>query len=250
MRHMHTPSTTPSPASAATPAGQAASTTAPGKRLLILGATGAVGREVLRLALQHPQVQQVLAPTRRPLPAHPKLHNPITDFARPEEALAEGALAGGALAGGVDAVVCALGTTIRLAGSQAAFAAVDRDLPIALGRVALRLGARSLALNSSLGASASGNFYLRTKHQAEEGLRQLGFASYTVVRPSLIDAQRTESRPGERVGLSVSRLLGPLIPQRYRPVAASAIARTLLQAALDAEPGQHTIESEQIGAAD
>ena len=240
---MHTPSTTPF-ASAATPAGQAASTTAPGKRLLILGATGAVGREVLRLALQHPQVQQVLAPTRRPLPAHPRLVNPITDFARPEEALAEGALAGG-----VDAVVCALGTTIRLAGSQAAFAAVDRDLPIALGRAALRLGARSLALNSSLGASASGNFYLRTKHQAEEGLRQLGFASYTVVRPSLIDAQRTESRPGERVGLWVSRVLGPLIPRRYRPVAASAIARALLQAALDAEPGQHTIESEQIGVA-
>ena len=240
---MHTPSTTPSPASAATPAGQTA-TTSPGKRLLILGATGAVGSEVLRLALRHPQVRQVLAPTRRPLPAHPRLVNPITDFARPEEALAEGAQAGG-----VDAVVCALGTTIRLAGSQAAFAAVDRDLPIALGRVALRLGARSLALNSSLGASASGNFYLRTKHQAEEGLRQLGFASYTVVRPSLIDAQRTESRPGERVGLWVSRLLGPLIPRRYRPVAASAIARTLLQAALDAEPGQHTIESEQIGAA-
>ncbi len=240
---MHTPSTTPSPASAATPAGQTA-TTAPGKRLLILGATGAVGSEVLRLALRHPQVRQVLAPTRRPLPAHPRLVNPITDFARPEEALAEGALAGG-----VDAVVCALGTTIRLAGSQAAFAAVDRDLPIALGRAALRLGARSLALNSSLGASASGNFYLRTKHQAEEGLRQLGFASYTVVRPSLIDAQRTESRPGERVGLWVSRLLGPLIPRRYRPVTANAIASTLLQAALDAQPGQHTIESEQIGAA-
>lgn len=241
---MHTPSTTPSPASAATPAGQAASTTAPGTRLLILGATGAVGREVLRLALQHPQVRQVLAPTRRPLPAHPKLVNPITDFARPEEALA------GLMPGGVDAVVCALGTTIRLAGSQAAFAAVDRDLPIALGRAALRLGAHSLALNSSLGASASGNFYLRTKHQAEEGLRQLGFASYTVVRPALIAAQRTESRPGERVGLWVSRVLGPLIPRRYRPVAASAIARTLLQAALDAQPGQHTIESEQIGAAD
>lgn len=241
---MHTPSTTPSPASAATPAGQTITTT-PGKRLLILGATGAVGREVLRLALQHPQVQQVLAPTRRPVPTHPKLRNPITNFARPEEALAEGAQAEG-----VDAVVCALGTTIRLAGSQAAFAAVDRDLPIALGRAALRLGARSLALNSSLGASASGNFYLRTKHQTEEGLRQLGFASYTVVRPSLIDAQRTESRPGERMGLWVSRVLGPLIPRRYRPVAASAIARALLQAALDAEPGQYTIESEQIGVAD
>ena len=70
-----------------------------------------------------------------------------------------------------------------------------------------------------------------------------------MVRPALIDAQRSESRPGERVGLWVSRVLGPLIPRRYRPVAASAIARALLQAALDAEPGQHTIESEHIGAA-
>jgi uncharacterized protein YbjT (DUF2867 family) len=217
-----------------------AHTSASGIRLLLLGATGAVGSEVLRLALQHPQVQQVVAPTRRPLPlakGTPKLLNPITDFARPAEAL-------GGLA--LDAVVCALGTTIKVAGSQAAFAAVDRDLPMALGREAQRLGARSMALNSSLGASATGNFYLRTKHQAEEGLRQLGFASYTVVRPSLIDAQRTESRPGERVGLWVSHLLGPLVPQRYRPVAATAIAHTLLQAALTGAAGDHTIESEHI----
>lgn len=208
-------------------------------RLLLLGATGAVGSEVLRMALQHPQVTVVVAPTRRALPAHPKLVNPVSDFAQPEQAL-------GGLA--VDAVVCALGSTIKQAGSQAAFAAIDRDLPIALGRAALRLGARSMALNSSLGASASGNFYLRTKHQAEAGLRQLGFASYTVVRPSLINAQRATSRPGERAGLWVSRLLGPLIPARYRPVAASAIAHTLLQAALAAVHGEHIVESEHIHA--
>lgn len=206
-------------------------------RLLLLGATGAVGSEVLRMALQNPQVSQVVAPTRRALLAHPKLVNPVTDFAQPEQAL-------GGLA--VDAVVCALGSTIKQAGSQAAFAAIDRDLPIALGRAALRLGARSMALNSSLGAGASGNFYLRTKHQAEAGLRQLGFASYTVVRPSLINAQRETTRPGEQAGLWVSRLLGPLIPARYRPVAASAIAHTLLQAALAAVPGEHIIESEHI----
>ena len=208
-------------------------------RLLLLGATGAVGSELLRMALQHPQVSQVVAPTRRALPAHPKLVNPVTDFAQPELAL------GGSP---VDAVVCALGTTIKQAGSQAAFAAIDRDLPIALGRAALRLGARSMALNSSLGASASGNFYLRTKHQAEEGLRQLGFASYTVVRPSLINAQRETSRPGERAGLWVSRLLGPLIPLRYRPVTTSAIAHTLLLAALAAVPGERIVESEHIHA--
>jgi uncharacterized protein YbjT (DUF2867 family) len=205
--------------------------------LLLLGATGAVGAEVLHLALQHPDVRQVVAPTRRALPAHPKLANPVTDFDQPTQALGGWPL---------DAVVCALGTTIKQAGSQDAFAAVDRDLPVALGREALRLGARSMALNSSLGASSTGNFYLRTKHQAEEGLRRLGYASYTVVRPSLIDAKRAQSRPGERVGLWVSHLLGPLVPKRYRPVAANAIAHTLLQAALLAEPGERVVESEDI----
>ena len=210
---------------------------AQGTRLLLLGATGAVGSEVLRMALAHPHVKQVVAPTRRALPAHPKLTNPVTTFTDAEQAL-----------GGmpVDAVVCALGTTIKQAGSQAAFAAVDRDLPIALSRAAKRLGAVSMALNSSLGASATGNFYLATKHQAEAGLRQLGFASYTVVRPSLIDAQRTQSRPGERAGLWVSGLLGPLVPKRYRPVPASAIAHALLEAALQAVAGEHIVESDAL----
>lgn len=212
-------------------------------RLLLLGATGAVGSEVLRLALAHPQVRRVVAPTRRPLPAgagHPKLLNPVTDFAQPDAVLLSPEVEG------LDAVVCALGSTIKQAGSQAAFAAVDRDLPVALARAAQRLGAHSLALNSSLGASARGNFYLRTKFEAEQALRALGFASYTVVRPSLIDAQRTQSRPGERVGLWVSNLLGPLVPRRYRPVSATAIAHTLLRTALEAVPGERIIESEHI----
>lgn len=221
----------------------------PGIRLLILGATGAVGSEVLRLALVHPGVAQVIAPTRRPLPTdhtelgNARLINPVTDFAD---------VAAACQGHGLDAVVCALGTTIRQAGSQAAFAAVDRDLPVAMGREALRLGARSMALNSSLGASASGNFYLRTKQQAEDGLRQLGFGSYTIVRPSLIDAERSDVRPGERAGLWASRLLGPFIPRRYRPVSAAAIAACLLEAAVQgtASPlGERIIESEAIGLA-
>lgn len=218
-----------------------------GIRLLLLGATGAVGSEVLRLALQHPDVAQVIAPTRRRLPTEsiPKssgqLINPLTDFSDVTQACGGHRL---------DAVVCALGTTIRQAGSQAAFAAVDRDLPIALGREAQRLGARSMALNSSLGASPSGNFYLRTKHQAEEGLRQLGFASFTVVRPSLIDARRIDVRPGEQVGLWASRLLRPVIPRRYRPVPAASIAACLLEVAIagaTAPSGDQIVESEAIG---
>lgn len=208
-----------------------------GVRLLLLGATGAVGQQVLRLALEDERVAQVTAPTRRPLTPHSKLRNPVTDFS---------ALPDAAPVWDADAVICALGSTIRKAGSEAAFAAVDRDLPIAIAKRARAAGARSFALNSSLGASHAGNFYLRTKAQVEDGIRQLGFPSYTIVRPSLINARRTETRPAERVGLTLANLLAPLIPHRYRPVSAEAIAETLLRYALDATPGERIIESEAI----
>jgi uncharacterized protein YbjT (DUF2867 family) len=208
-----------------------------GIRLLLLGATGAVGQQVLRLALEDGRVAQVTAPTRRPLTSHSKLRNPVTDFS---------ALPDAASVWDADAVICALGSTIRKAGSEAAFATVDRDLPIAIAKHARAAGARSFALNSSLGASHAGNFYLRTKAQVEDGIRQLGFPSYTIVRPSLINARRTETRPAERVGLTLANLLAPLIPRRYRPVSAEAIAVTLLRYALDATPGERIIESEAI----
>lgn len=205
-------------------------------RLLLLGATGAVGREVLAQALADTRVAQVIAPTRRPLAAHEKLLNPVTDFTPLTAAPWWQA----------DAVVCALGTTIKVAGSQPAFAAVDRDLVIDTARLARQAGATRLALNSSLGASHHGNFYLRTKAQAEDGVRALGYPSLTIVRPSLIAAERAAVRPGEVAGLWVSRVLGPLVPRRYRPVAAARIARALLEAALQGPPGEHVIESERL----
>lgn len=206
-------------------------------RLLLLGATGAVGREVLAHALAEPRVGLVIAPTRRALASHERLHNPVTDFT-PLDAAAPWWQA--------DAVVCALGTTIKVAGSQAAFAAVDRDLVIETARLARQAGATRLALNSSLGASAQGNFYLCTKAQAEEGVRALGYPSLTIVRPSLIAAERATVRPGEAAGLWVARALGPLIPRRYRPVPAARIAGALIDAALQGPPGEHVIESDQL----
>lgn len=206
-------------------------------RLLLLGATGAVGREVLAQALADSRVAEVVAPTRRPLAAHERLHNPITDFTHLDAA---------APWWQADAVVSALGTTIKVAGSQAAFAAVDRDLVIDTARLARQAGATRLALNSSLGASAQGNFYLRTKAQAEEGVRALGYPSLTIVRPSLIAAERAAVRPGEVAGLWVARVLGPLVPRRYRPVPAERIARVLLDAVLQGAPGAHVIESERL----
>jgi uncharacterized protein YbjT (DUF2867 family) len=205
--------------------------------LLLAGATGAVGGHVLRLALADTRIGRVVAPTRRPLPAHPKLVNPTPDFASlPDQAdwLK------------VDAVVCALGTTIKVAGSQTAFAAIDRDLPIALARRARNGGARAFALNSSMGASHTGNFYQRTKAEAEDGIRAIGFDRYVIVRPGLIDTERSTPRPLEKAALVISRALGSMLPARYRPVPAEAVARCLLEQVILSDSGEVILESESI----
>jgi len=207
-------------------------------RLMLVGATGLVGQSVLRQALTHPLVEQVIAPTRRLLPPHARLFNPVVDFeALPTEA------------GwwNVDAVICTLGTTIKAAGSQAAFRRVDHDHPLQVAQIALKHGAKAFALNSALGADAASRvFYSRTKGELERDLRALGYLSLTLVRPGLIGGDRHESRPAEQIGVRVSQWLRPLLPPRYRVVPAERIAFHLLQAALAAQPGVRVVMSEAI----
>jgi uncharacterized protein YbjT (DUF2867 family) len=205
--------------------------------LLLVGATGAVGRQVLALALVDPRIEQVIAPTRRPLPNHAKLYNPVIDFTH---------LLADATWWNVDAVICTLGTTIKAAGSQAAFAAVDCDLPIQVAKLARAAGATRFALNSSLGANPAGNFYLRTKAEAEAGIRNINYQSFTIVRPSLIDAVREESRIGEKIGLIIVQIFRPLIPLRYQAAKAERITLALLDGVLRCQSGEFIIESEQL----
>jgi uncharacterized protein YbjT (DUF2867 family) len=213
--------------------------------VLIVGSTGLVGRAALRRALVDPRIVRVVAPTRRPLPQPmpAKLENPVVDF---EELPMDAAW------WEVDAVICTLGTTLKQAGSRGAFRRVDFDYVLAAAEAAQRHGAIAFALNSSLGAdAASGNFYLRTKGEVEDALRRLGFISLTIVRPSLISGERGQhggSRPMERLSLRLSKLFGPLVPARYRPVSAEAIAAALVEAAVAVQPGMRVIESAALRA--
>ena len=206
--------------------------------LLILGATGLVGRSVLSQALADRSVRRVVAPTRKPLPPHARLHNPQPNFERlPEDADWWT----------VDAVVCALGTTIAKAGSREAFYRVDHDLPLRAAELALAHGARAYALNSALGADPQSRvFYSRTKGELERDLQKLGYPSLTLVRPGLIGGEREESRPAEQIGVTLSQWLRPLLPLRYRVVPAENIAHHLLLAASAARHGVHVVPSEAM----
>ncbi|HEV7872890.1 MAG TPA: NAD(P)H-binding protein [Enterovirga sp.] len=206
--------------------------------ILLVGATGLVGRNVLAQALRDPRIGRVVAPTRRPLPARPGLENPVVDF----DDLSENAPWWG-----VDAVICTLGTTIRAAGSQAAFRRVDHDYPLAVARHAREHGARSFALNSAMGADPNSRFfYSRVKGEVEESLARCGFASLILVRPGLIGGERDEIRPAEFLAQRVLGVLGPMLPRRYRVVPAENIASALTEAAIKAKPGRHIVPAEAM----
>jgi uncharacterized protein YbjT (DUF2867 family) len=208
-------------------------------KLLLAGASGLVGQELLRQALEHPGVSRVIAPTRRALAPAARLDNPVIDFERlPEDAPWWR----------VDAVVCTLGTTMAQAGSEAAFRRVDHDYPLAVASLARAAGASAFVLNSALGAAADSRvFYNRVKGEVENAITALAYPSLTLVRPSLLDGgPRRDRRPGERIALVFARVLRPVIPARYRAVATDAVARTLLAAALAQAPGVRIVESERI----
>ena len=206
--------------------------------VLVAGATGLVGREVLRLALADKQVAHVVAPTRRPLPVQARLENPVVDYH---------SLTGEESWWAVDAVVCALGTTIKKAGSQEAFKQVDHGYPLKVAVHALENGARSYALNSSVGADAgSRNFYLRTKGEVERDLDMLGYCSITIVRPSVIWGERQETRFGEGLAVFALTAFRPVVPRRYRVVPATRIAKALLDGVMAGIPGKRVLESEEI----
>ncbi len=209
------------------------------KTVLILGATGQVGQALLQLALQHSEISRVVAPTRRLLPAHIKLDNPLVNFEQlPEEATWWQA----------DLAVCALGTTLRQTKSKAGFYRVDHDYILAAATLAQRAGTPTFGLVSSLGASASSRvFYLKVKGETEQALGALGFASLVIARPSLlIGGTRGNARPLEAFGLFLGKHLASLLPRRYQAITTHQVAQSLFEACLSVPAGLHIIESEQL----
>ena len=156
-------------------------------KVLIFGATGLVGRNALAQALAQPTVTQVIAPTRKQLATSDKLINPVApklELLVPEVARWR-----------PDAVICATGTTIKKAGSKEAFRSVDYDLPLSFARLAHQAGAKDFALVSAIGASVDSSFfYARVKGELERDVREIGFRSLTILRPSIIEGERDDVR--------------------------------------------------------
>lgn len=207
---------------------------------LIVGATGLVGRALVEQTLACPEFTQVRCFVRRPCDMqHAKLVVHQVDFNDPRSY--ETDLKG-------DVLFSALGTTIRQAGSRAAQYRVDHTYQLQVARAARANGVPCLALVSAAGASVhSPIFYSRMKGELEQEVTRLGFPSLHLLRPSYLDGQRDEARPFEQWGIALTKKLNAVgLLQRWRPIAASSVARAMVALALKGRPGRHLWQPEQL----
>lgn len=203
------------------------------QHILLAGATGLTGEHLLDRLLNEPTVSRVLAPTRRRLAEHPRLENPIGNLA---DLLPR-------LEGQVDVAYCCLGSTIKQAGSQEAFRAIDHDLVVAYAQRARDLGARHLLVISAIDADAtSSTFYNRVKGETEQSLIAQDWPQLTIARPSILLGNRAEPRLTEQLAGPLSRL----IPGKYHGIEASHLARALWRLALEEQHGVRIVESDEL----
>ncbi len=211
------------------------------RKALLAGATGLIGGHLLDLLLADPAYDRITTLVRRPLDVeHEKLDARIVDFDRLDELSDLPA----------DDVFCCLGSTMKQAGSKAAFRQVDHDYVVATARLGLAGGAQRFLLVSSVGADASSmNFYSRVKGEAEDSVAALGYESLHIFQPSLLMGEREEKRPGERLGILAAGVLnhlmvGPL--SRYRGIGPGIVAAAMIGAARSDAEGRRVYTHDAI----
>lgn len=201
---------------------------------LIFGATGAVGRELLKLCLDGDRYSQVTVVARRaPSLVHEKLHWIDVDYDDLENLEPLSGLVNG------DAYCC-LGTTIKTAGNEAAFRRVDLDYVVSAARVGRKCGVTQFSMVSALGAnSRSRGLYNRTKGEAEEAVSAMNFHSLRIFRPSLLKGKRAEFRLAEEIANWTMLLMTPLFYlglRQYQPVEIPKLARAMYMSAAEDRP--------------
>ncbi|HQQ95339.1 MAG TPA: NAD-dependent epimerase/dehydratase family protein [Bacteroidia bacterium] len=210
------------------------------KTALLIGSSGLVGSELLKQLLQSENYKKIILLNRKRY-AHQdaKIEERLIHFDAPD-------LSGIV----VQDVFCAIGTTLRKAGSKAVQFKIDCEYPLTLAKLLKAQGAEQFILVSSLGANPdSSNFYLRTKGQLEKGLKDLNYRSTVILRPSLLMGKRQEFRFGERLGILVMNIIAPLFLgplRKYRGVQAKAVASRMIEAASRGNKGLLILESDKI----
>lgn len=212
------------------------------KTALIVGATGLVGYELVKLLLASTEYVRVIIWVRKATGlSDKKLEEVVIDFDKIEAYEIEDK---------VDHVFCCLGTTIKKAKTQKAFKKVDLEYPLALGRWAKDKNVSQFLIVTAMGADEKSRiFYNKTKGQLEQGLREIGLNGLHIFRPSLLLGERNEVRSGEKVAATVSKFMpilfiGPL--RRYAPIQGREVAYAMYKTAIEGRVGIYVYSSNEI----
>ena len=205
--------------------------------MLLLGATGLVGQECLRLLIDDDTCARVAVISRRPLTPQQKalkVEEHVVDFAQ---------LASCGSFFDVDQVICALGTTVRQTPSRNVYRSIDFGYPVTAGRMAHDHGVRHYLIVSAVGANSKSRlFYNRTKGEVEDALKAMKFMSLTIAQPSVLIGERAEPRLSEKIAWK----LAFMTPGKYSPVHATSVAYALVHFARIDEPGIRIISNREI----
>jgi uncharacterized protein YbjT (DUF2867 family) len=213
---------------------------------VVVGSTGAIGRQLMSLLLDAPRFDKIIVMHHRPTPyaGVAKVEQRIVDFTI--------AFASAAPGDDIEAVFCCIGTTQSKAGSTEAFQKIDRDIPVAVARWASANNATTFVGISSVDARADArSVYLRTKGEMESGVAGAGLRSTYLLRPSLLAGGRDEYRLAERIANRVLAVIGPMMlgpVRKYRAIHTKTVAHAMLVCAEQAVPGVHILESDAIQA--
>lgn len=214
------------------------------KTAILLGASGLVGGFLLDMLLDCGTYNHVLIFVRKPMgKEHPILTEYVIDFDNLQsyKDLVKG-----------DDLFCCLGTTIKKAGSQAAFRKVDYEYPVTFAEIAEENGIKQYLIITAIGANAQSSvFYTRTKGECENSIKALGLPSVKIFRPSLLTGNRKEFRLGEKLSTYVMKAFSFFMIgkwKKYRPVECRQVAKAMLCSANQESAGVSIFESDQMQA--
>lgn len=201
---------------------------------VIIGATGLTGSLLLEQLLQDTAFSTVRILVRKPVSLqHPKLQTVIVDFNNYEafqQKLGTG-----------DCIFCCIGTTnANVKGDETEYRKIDFDIPVNAARFGKAAGfTQYLIVSAATANSSSRIFYNRLKGEVEEVIASYKYASFHVMRPSFILGNRKEQRMGEKIFKVLFKRMSFLLPSRWKPIEAAAIAQAMIGAAKEAKPGMH-----------
>ena len=207
----------------------------------VIGASGLIGSLLLEQLVNDKNYTSIQILTRRTIPVnHSKIKLIIVDY-NDKKGISK------ALEG-TDAVISAIGTTQKkVKGDMTAYKKVDLDLPITVAQIVSDLNIPKFMLVSSVGAnSKSNNFYLKIKGEVEAFTKQLPIQQVGFFQPSLLLGNRKEFRLGERIAQVVMPLFNFLMPDKYKAIEASDVAKAMLGFAITDQQGHFTFQYTQM----